>query len=112
MVIASPPVGDVADGLDDALLGERVERRGRFVEDQQVRAPQQRAGNRQPLLLAAGDLDAAFADHRVEAAVGARQQAVARRLAQPVEALVVGRRRVDEQQVLADRARRRAACPG
>ena len=34
----------------------------------------------------------------------ARQQAVAGRLAQHVEALGVGRRRVHEQQVLADRA--------
>ena len=34
----------------------------------------------------------------------ARQQAVARRLAQHVEALGVGRRRVHEQQVLANRA--------
>ena len=94
----------VADRVDDPFLGERVERRGRLVEHEQVRMAQQRARDRQPLLLAARDLHAAFADHRVEAPVGARQQAVARRLAQHVEALGVGRRRVHEQQVLADRA--------
>ncbi len=89
----------------DLLLGQRVERRGRLVEDEQVRPAQQRPGDRQPLLLAARDLDAALADHRVEPAVGARQQAVAGRLLQHLEALRVGGVRVDEQQVLADRAR-------
>ena len=34
---------DLADRLADLLLGERVERRGRLVEHQQVRAPQQGA---------------------------------------------------------------------
>jgi hypothetical protein len=96
--------GDVADGVDDALLGERVQRRRRFVEHQQVRTPQQGAGDRQPLLFAAGDLDPAFADDRVEPVRGAREQAVAGGLAQDLEALRVRRRRVREQQVLADGA--------
>ena len=87
-----------------SFLGQRVERRGGLVEHQQVRTPQQRARDREPLFLAARHLDAAFADHRVESAVGARQQAVTGRLAQHVQALVVGRRRIHEQQVLADRA--------
>ena len=66
---------------------------------------QQRAGDRQALLLAAGDLHAALADHRVEPLVGAREQGVARRLAQHVEALARRwRRGLHEEQVLADRA--------
>src|SRR5664279_1199211 len=66
--------GDVAYGLRDLLLGERVERAGGLVEDQQLRPAQQGACDREALLLAAGDLDAALADHRIQAAAGARQQ--------------------------------------
>ena len=94
---------DVANRLADLLLGDRVERRSRLVEDQQVRPPQQRAGDREALTLAAGHLHPAFADHRVEAPVRARQQAVARRLRQRGQALRVGGLRPDEAQVLADR---------
>src|SRR5207253_4991694 len=48
-------------GLDQ-LLGERVEVRGCLVEDQDRRALEDDAGNRQPLLLAAGEAVAALAD--------------------------------------------------
>src|SRR6185369_10506398 len=91
-------------GVGDLLLGQRVERRGRLVEDQQARPAQQGAGDRESLFLAAGDLDAALADHRVEAAVGARQQAVAGGLLEHLQALGVARSRIDEEEVLADRA--------
>ncbi len=95
------PVGDedghgatgrrhVPDRFHDPFFGERIERRGRFVEDQQVRMPEQRTRDREPLLLAAGHLDAAFADDRIESLRCACQQAVTRRLPQHVEALVVG----------------------
>ncbi len=50
-------------------------------------------------------LTPALADHRVEAAVGARQQAVAGGLLQHLQALGVGGVGLHEQQVLADRAR-------
>ena len=103
-VMASPRGRDVADRVDDPFLGQGIERRRRLVEDEQVRPPQQGASDGQPLLLAARYFHAAFADQRVEAAVGAGQQAVARRLAQHVQALGVGRRRVDEQQVFANGA--------
>ena len=73
-------VGHVADRLGDLLLGERVERRGGLVEHQQVRPAQEGARDRQPLLLAAGDLHPALADDRVEALVGPGEQAVARGL--------------------------------
>ena len=62
-VLARP---HLADRLADLLLGQRVERRRRLVEDQQVRPAQQRARDRQALLLAARHLHAALADHRVQ----------------------------------------------
>src|SRR2546425_12885053 len=70
-----------------------------------MRTPQQGARDRQALLLASRDLDAAFADDRVEATGRPREQIVAGRLPQHLEALGIGRRRVHEQQVLANRAR-------
>ena len=64
----------------------------------------ERAGDRQPLLLAAGDLHSAFADDRVEALVGALEKIVRRGAMEHVEALGVGGVGANEQQVLADRA--------
>jgi hypothetical protein len=57
--------GALGDGGEiglDRLLGGAVERRGRFVEDEDARALQDRAGDRQTLLLAAGQLEATLAD--------------------------------------------------
>src|SRR5471030_3045044 len=54
--------GDVADGLADLFFGERIERRGGFVEHQQLRPAKQRARDGEPLLLASRDLYAALAD--------------------------------------------------
>ena len=73
---------DVAHRAADLFFGERVERRRRFVEHQEMRPAEQRARDREALLLAAGDLHAAFADHRVESLVGAvRAELSARGLA-------------------------------
>ena len=47
----------------DRFFRARVERRGGFVEDQDARILEQRARNRHALLLAAGELEAALADH-------------------------------------------------
>ena len=47
-------------------LGLRIERRGRLVEHQHRRILEQRARDRQPLALAAGELNAVFADQRRE----------------------------------------------
>jgi hypothetical protein len=65
--------GDVADGVDDPFLGERIERRGGFVEHQQVRLSEEGACDRQPLFLAARHLHAAFADHGIEPVRRARK---------------------------------------
>jgi hypothetical protein len=51
----------VEAGLD-GLFGLRVERRGRFVKDQEWRVLQQGAGDGDALFLAARELEAAFAD--------------------------------------------------
>ena len=50
-------------GLDQRLV-VRVERAGRFVEDQDARILEQHARDRQPLALAARELVAALADDR------------------------------------------------
>jgi hypothetical protein len=48
-----------------------------LVEDQEVWTPKERPRNRQPLLLAARDFDAAFADQRVKTSVRSGEQVVA-----------------------------------
>ena len=53
--------------LADRLLGFAVERRGRLVEQQDRRILQEGARDGDALPLAAGQLDAAVADDRVEA---------------------------------------------
>ncbi len=61
-------------GLDRRFVG-RVERAGRFVEDEDARVLEQHARDREPLALAAGELVAALADDRV-VAVGQRRDEV------------------------------------
>ena len=70
------PVGDdergapghrLAQRLLDRLLGARVDRRGRVVEDEDARVGQQRARDGQALTLAARQRQAALADARVVA---------------------------------------------
>ena len=53
----------VERGLDDRLV-LRVHRGERFVEDQDRRVAQQRAGDGDALALPAGELDAPFSDDR------------------------------------------------
>ena len=54
-------------GRLDEPLADGVERRGRLVEDEDARVLEQHARDRHPLLLAAGQLVAALADHGVVA---------------------------------------------
>ena len=54
--------------LLDRRLDLRIERRGRLVEDQDRRVLQDHPGDGDALALAAGELDAAFADMGVVAA--------------------------------------------
>ena len=91
--------------LADLVLGDRVERRGRLVEDEQVGVAQQGARDREALALAARDLHACFSDDRVQSLVRPREQAVARRASQRVQHLRVARSGAHEQQVLANAPR-------
>ena len=66
------PCEHAADRLLDLVLGGAVDRAGRVVEDQDARVGQQRAGDREPLALPAGERDAALADHGIVAILEAR----------------------------------------
>src|SRR5438309_8240469 len=59
-----PAFGDLVERFLDGLLSAAVERAGRFVEHEDRRVLEQRAGDRDPLLLAARKLEATLADHR------------------------------------------------
>src|SRR6266852_2105253 len=54
---------DSAQAAEDALLGLRVHGGKRIVEDQNSRIADDGACNRSPLLLSAGESDAALTDH-------------------------------------------------
>jgi len=56
---------DFADRAADFLFRQRVERRGGFVENEQLRMTQESPCNGKALLLAARDFHAAFSDQRV-----------------------------------------------
>ena len=82
-----------------------------FVEYKQARVARQGARNREPLFLAARYLYAAFANHCIEVPVSPVQKAIAGRLLQHRQALVIASVRLHEQQVLTDGCRRRVARP-
>ena len=71
--------GDVVERLLDRRLGAAVERAGRLVEDQDRRVLEQGAGDGDALLLAAGELEAALADHRLVAVGQLHDEGVDRR---------------------------------
>src|SRR5438105_15943797 len=53
--------GDIPNGLAEFLLRQRIKRRGRFVEHQQLRPAQKSARDREPLLFSSRNLDPDFA---------------------------------------------------
>src|SRR5450759_2827048 len=77
-----------------------------------MRVAEQCARDREALLLSARDLDAAFADQRIEPLVSSRQQSVRRRLVQHVEALFVGRVWIHEFEIFTDRSREKLRVLG
>src|SRR5262245_34286648 len=87
----------------DLLLGERVESRRRFVEDEKVRSAEQGARDGQALFLSAGNLHSAFADHRVETTIGAAEQAVGRSLPKNGKTFIICRVRSDEEEIFSNR---------
>ena len=89
----------------DLRLGHRIERAGRFVEDQDRRILEQRARDGEPLALAAGEQPAALADARLASPPGLRSMnssACARAAASRISC-VAGVRLADAQ-ILGDRA--------
>ena len=96
-----PAAHRLAQAVADLRLGRRVDRGRRVVEDQDARVDDQRAGDRDPLALAAGERDPALADHRVVAVRQRLDELV--RLREPRGALdlLVGRFGPAERDVLA-----------
>jgi len=97
-------LGYSANGVTDLFFGKRVERRCRFVEHEELGLAQQCTGDGEALLLAAGNLDAAFTDDGIEAAIGTGEQGLNGSLAEDVETLGIGGIGLDEEQVFADGA--------
>ena len=98
-----PALGELVQRLLHRALGLGVQRARRLVEHQHRRVAQHRAGDRDALLLAAGEAVAALADDGV-VAVGQRgDQLVDLRGARGGLDLGVGGLRAGEAQVLADR---------
>src|SRR5260370_17648064 len=58
--------GDIPNGLADFFLRQRIKRRRRFVEHQQLRPAQKSARDREPLLFSSRNLHPAFANFRLE----------------------------------------------
>ena len=96
-------VGEGGEGVLDRPLSSGVHRRGGLVEDENRRVFQQCAGNRHPLLFAAGQAVAAFAHHGVVTVGQGRDEVVdVRRPSRPFDLLVAGIG-TGIAQVLADR---------
>ena len=74
-----PPGHHLAQGVVNGFLGGGVHRAGGVVEDQDPGVIQQRAGQGDPLTLAAGQAKSPFADHRVVAARQAHDEVVGAR---------------------------------
>jgi hypothetical protein len=62
----SPAVHELPQSLLDEHLAFRVQRAGCLIEQQDRRVTQDGPGDRDPLALAAGQLDPAFPHHSVE----------------------------------------------
>ena len=112
------PAHEARERVLDHRLVLRIDRRQRLVQQQDRRVAQQRAGDGDALALAAGEADAALADHRVVALRQAGDEAVG--VGRPrsgfhlgvaraglAEADVLRRRAVEEIGVLVDHAEAR-----
>ena len=99
-----PALGQLEQRLLDHPLGLGVERGGRLIEDQDRRVLEEHAGDREPLLLPAGELDAALADDRVQPIRQAGDHIVQSGPARRVDDLRLGCVEPAVGDVLADRA--------
>src|SRR6185369_1935675 len=89
-----PFFGEAADSGGNFLLGQRIQARRGFIEHDDLRIPEERAGDREALALAAGYFNAAFADLRVEPLAGAFDDSGRRRLFQYQKAVGVAGSRI------------------
>ena len=103
MTIVVRPSASRRERLLDRALGLDVERARGLVEDEHGRVAQDRAGDRDALLLAAGEAEAALADDGVVALGQRRDDVVDLGGAGGLLDLLVGRVRPREAQVLAHR---------
>ena len=93
-------------------VGVDVERRERVVEQVDRGSADHRPGDRQPLPLAAGEVDAALGHAHVQTVGVGGDERVGRRDAERLPHLVVGRVGLAVAQVLGDRAREEEAALG
>ncbi len=112
MAIVVRPSAQAVERLLHGALGLGVERARRLVEDEHRRVAQDRAGDRDALLLAAGEAVAALADDGVVAVGQRRDEVVDLRGARGRLELLVGRVGPGEAQVLARSRRGRGRSPG
>src|SRR5436190_690773 len=96
------PCRKIPDRLADFLFRQRIQRRCRLIEYQEIRPPQQSASDRKPLLLAAGNLHSTFTDERIESFVGSREKALAGGHFQHGHTVGIGRRGINKEQILAN----------
>src|SRR2546426_856946 len=99
---AATPQG--AQPVLDGRLALRVEARGGLVQDQDAGIGENRPRDRNPLALAARQLDASFPHHRVVALLEAAHELIAMGDARRLLDIVAGRVRPGERDVLPDRA--------
>jgi len=95
---------ETIDRLLDHRLVLGVDRGQCLVEDQDRRVAQQGAGDRQPLALAARQIDAALAEDRLIAVGQLQDEIMGVGVARRGFELVVGRIRLAEAQIVLDRA--------
>ena len=101
---ARPPLHQRLERLLDRVFGDRVERARRLVEDQDLRILQNHARDREPLLLPAGELQAAVAhDGFITLGLVGNEVRKVRDIAGRVE-LLLGRVLLGIEQVVPDRA--------
>ena len=100
-----------AQRVEDDLLGKRVERRGRLVEDQDRRVLEQRPGDAETLALAARQRGARLGDERVVAVRQPLDEGVHVGGAGRRFDVVVGRRRAGRSGCCRRSSRQRAPAP-
>ena len=102
--------GHLAQGGAHPGVGVHVERRERVVEQVDGRPADDGAGDRQPLTLAAGEVDAALGHAHVQAVGVGADETVGRSHPQRLPHLVVGRIGLAVAQVVGDRAGEQVAA--